>query len=179
MHHKSAAGERLYVSTCSLRCACLFSLSCAVHQRLQPWCWRRRQKKVSLTLSYYSVHCHHPVCLSEGASDNGDVVVPYTFTSRDVILYALGGVRMVLSYVYLCTEIYTIQHIRVASEETKKCLFFAVGAEISQTNTSELKFLFEGHEDFSTIPSYAVLPAMVRVCILSYKGNGKQHSCMT
>ena len=37
----------------------------------------------------------------------------------------------------------------------------AVGAEVSQTNTSELKFLFEGHEDFSTIPSYAVLPAMV------------------
>jgi 3-hydroxyacyl-CoA dehydrogenase/3a,7a,12a-trihydroxy-5b-cholest-24-enoyl-CoA hydratase len=58
-------------------------------------------------------------------SDSGDVVAPYTFTNRDVILYALG-----------------------------------VGAEVSQTNTSELKFLYEGHEDFSTIPSFAVLPAM-------------------
>ena len=44
---------------------------------------------------------------------------------------------------------------------------YTVGAEISQTNTSELKFLFEGHEDFSTIPSYAVLPAMVRTLVLS------------
>lgn len=43
---------------------------------------------------------------------------------------------------------------------------FTVGAEVSETNTSELKFLFEGHEDFSTIPSYAVLPAMV--CIYIY-----------
>ena len=44
----------------------------------------------------------------------------------------------------------------------------AVGAEVSQTNTSELKFLFEGHEDFSTIPSYAVLPAMVHTHTLHY-----------
>lgn len=44
---------------------------------------------------------------------------------------------------------------------------FTVGAEVSQTNTSELKFLFEGHEDFSTIPSYAVLPAMV--CIHTWR----------
>jgi 3-hydroxyacyl-CoA dehydrogenase/3a,7a,12a-trihydroxy-5b-cholest-24-enoyl-CoA hydratase len=58
-------------------------------------------------------------------SDSEEVSVSYTFTSSDIILYALG-----------------------------------VGAEISQTDTSELKFLFEGHEDFSAIPSYAVLPAM-------------------
>lgn len=44
---------------------------------------------------------------------------------------------------------------------------FTVGAEVSQTNTSELKFLFEGHEDFSTIPSYAVLPAMV--CMYTWR----------
>ena len=36
-----------------------------------------------------------------------------------------------------------------------------VGASISQSDTSELKFLYEGHEDFSVIPSYAVIPAQV------------------
>ncbi|KAL5482279.1 hypothetical protein EMCRGX_G022586 [Ephydatia muelleri] len=48
----------------------------------------------------------------------------YTYTPRDVILYALG-----------------------------------VGASLSQTDTSELKFLYEGHEDFSVLPSFAVIPA--------------------
>lgn len=36
-----------------------------------------------------------------------------------------------------------------------------VGASISQSDTSELKFLYEGHEDFSVIPSFAVIPAQV------------------
>ena len=39
-----------------------------------------------------------------------------------------------------------------------------MGAEVSQSDLSELKFLYEGHEEFSTIPSYAVIPAMV--CLL-------------
>ena len=43
--------------------------------------------------------------------------------------------------------------------------YVSVGAEVSQTNTSELKFLYESHEDFSTIPSFAVLPAMVCACV--------------
>lgn len=36
-----------------------------------------------------------------------------------------------------------------------------VGASLSQEDTSELKFLYEGHDDFSVIPSYAVIPAQV------------------
>ena len=32
------------------------------------------------------------------ASDGGDVTVPYTFTFRDVILYALGSTCSVLVY---------------------------------------------------------------------------------
>lgn len=42
-----------------------------------------------------------------------------------------------------------------------------VGASISQSDTSELKFLYEGHEDFSVIPSYAVIPAQVHTSSLS------------
>ena len=59
---------------------------------------------------------------------------------------------------------YTFMHVPFTSFMLQNALYVticAVGAEVSQTNTSELKFLFEGHEDFSTIPSYAVLPAMV------------------
>ena len=55
--------------------------------------------------------------------------------------------------------------------KTLTCVpMFSVGAEVSQTNTSELKFLFEGHEEFSTIPSFAVLPAMVRHCCPACSG---------
>lgn len=36
-----------------------------------------------------------------------------------------------------------------------------VGATISEQDTSQLKFLYEGHEDFSVIPSFAVIPAQV------------------
>ena len=38
---------------------------------------------------------------------------------------------------------------------------FAVGCSISQTDTSDLKYLYEGHSEFSAIPSYAVIPAQV------------------
>ncbi|XP_003382406.1 PREDICTED: peroxisomal multifunctional enzyme type 2 [Amphimedon queenslandica] len=34
-----------------------------------------------------------------------------------------------------------------------------VGATVSENDTSQLKFLYEGHEEFSVIPSYAVIPA--------------------
>jgi 3-hydroxyacyl-CoA dehydrogenase/3a,7a,12a-trihydroxy-5b-cholest-24-enoyl-CoA hydratase len=47
----------------------------------------------------------------------------YTFTPKDLILYALG-----------------------------------VGASLSQEDTSQLKFLYEGHEEFSALPSFAVIP---------------------
>lgn len=36
-----------------------------------------------------------------------------------------------------------------------------VGATVSEYDTSQLKFLYEGHEEFSVIPSYAVIPAQV------------------
>ena len=42
----------------------------------------------------------------------------------------------------------------------------AVGVTVSRQDMSDLKFLYEGHEDFSVLPSYAVIPAMVRsVCV--------------
>ena len=37
-----------------------------------------------------------------------------------------------------------------------------VGCTISQTDTSNLKYLYEGHPEFSVVPSYAVIPAQVR-----------------
>lgn len=91
---------------------------------------------------------------TEEASDSGDMTVPYTFTFRDVILYALGSM---CTCVYMNIDVLVYRSIYIYS-------ILTVGAEVSQTNTSELKFLFEGHEDFSTIPSYAVLPAMVCTC---------------
>lgn len=48
---------------------------------------------------------------------------------------------------------------------TLHCLFL-VGASLSQTDASELKFLYEGHEDFSVLPSFAVIPAQVGECCL-------------
>ena len=144
---------------------------------------------------------------AEGGSSSGSAVVPYTFTNRDVMLYALGGwsTEFVLSCSYMSLHSCTLysamynskytsnsvliplghrsmhpcnsQHIQMhvwisactvhmpftnfISQNVLYVTICAVGAEVSQTNTSELKFLFEGHEDFSTIPSYAVLPAMV------------------
>lgn len=50
---------------------------------------------------------------------------PFTYTHRDIILYAMG-----------------------------------VGVTVSRQDMSDLKFLYEGHEDFSVLPSYAVIPAM-------------------
>ena len=47
------------------------------------------------------VCCPYNVCCVEDASEGGDVEVPYTFTNRDVILYALGGV-CVCVYVHVC-----------------------------------------------------------------------------
>lgn len=64
---------------------------------------------------------------------------PFTYTHRDVILYALG-----------------------------------IGANISQEDNSELKFLYEGHEEFSAIPSYGVIPAqsaMMGVSMAAVLGN--------
>lgn len=77
-----------------------------------------------------------------------DFAIGYEFTApkfiyneRDVILYALGGMFTV-SYVFI-TPIVT------------------VGATVSEYDTSQLKFLYEGHGEFSVIPSYAVIPAQV------------------
>ena len=42
-------------------------------------------------------------------------------------------------------------------------LSFSVGATLSPDNQSELKFLYEGHEDFSVLPSFGVIPAQVPV----------------
>lgn len=36
-----------------------------------------------------------------------------------------------------------------------------VGCGVTRTDLSDLKFLYEGHPDFSVLPSYAVIPAMV------------------
>ena len=36
-----------------------------------------------------------------------------------------------------------------------------VGAGVSQEDSSNLKFLYEGHEDFSVLPSFFVIPAQV------------------
>ena len=38
---------------------------------------------------------------------------------------------------------------------------FLVGCTLSQDDTSDLKYLYEGHEDFSVIPSFAVIAAQV------------------
>jgi len=70
---------------------------------------------------------------STGSDDVNSIIgkkiqKPFTYTHRDVILYALG-----------------------------------IGASLSQSNTTELKFLYEGHDDFSAIPSYAVIPAQSSV----------------
>lgn len=40
-----------------------------------------------------------------------------------------------------------------------------VGAKLSPENSSELKFLYEGHQEFSAIPSFAVIPAFVSYAI--------------
>ena len=36
-----------------------------------------------------------------------------------------------------------------------------MGASLSQEDTSQLKFLYEGHEEFSALPSFAVIPPQV------------------
>ena len=36
-----------------------------------------------------------------------------------------------------------------------------VGAILSADNQSELKFLYEGHDDFSTLPGFGVIVAQV------------------
>ena len=36
-----------------------------------------------------------------------------------------------------------------------------VGATLSPDNQSELKFLYEGNEDFSALPGFGVIPAQV------------------
>ena len=91
-----------------------------------------------------------------GGSDSESMVVPYSFTNRDVILYALGG----MSTCHPPSLPSSLSHPLPSSYHPPH-ISPSVGAAVSQTDTSELKFLFEGHEDFSTIPSFAVLPAMV------------------
>ena len=54
--------------------------------------------------------------------------------------------------------------------------FVVVGCTISQTDTSNLKYLYEGHPEFSAIPSYAVIPAQV---IINKKGTANIVSSVT
>ena len=68
----------------------------------------------------------------------------FTYTSRDVILYALGG-KESCTHTQLCWSWYS----------------YIVGATLSPDNQSELKFLYEGDEDFSVLPSFGVIPAQV------------------
>ena len=56
----------------------------------------------------------------------------------------------------------------VAVPYSLQCVLYAcaVGVTVSRQDMSDLKFLYEGHEDFSVLPSYAVIPAMVKsVCV--------------
>lgn len=43
-----------------------------------------------------------------------------------------------------------------------------VGCTLTQSDTSDLKYLYEGHEDFSVIPSFAVIAAQVISIIQTY-----------
>ena len=61
---------------------------------------------------------------------------------------------MILAYIY----IYIYIHLCFS--------FFSVGCTISQTDTSNLKYLYEGHPEFSAVPSYAVIPAQVKYDII-------------
>lgn len=36
-----------------------------------------------------------------------------------------------------------------------------VGCTLTQTDTTDLKYLYEGHEDFSVIPTFGVIAAQV------------------
>ena len=60
-----------------------------------------------------------------------------------MILYALGGKRS------FAQTIYYSGHVHV------------VGATLSPDNQSELKFLYEGDQDFSVLPSFGVIPSQV------------------
>lgn len=78
---------------------------------------------------------------AESSSDNSEDV--YAFTSKDVILYALGG-RMVVNICSKRTLVYLINTI------------FPVGASVQD----ELQYVYENHEQFTALPSFYVLPAM-------------------
>jgi len=60
-----------------------------------------------------------------------------------VILYALGGKGS------------------CAQDNHGSHALYIVGATLSPDNQSELKFLYEGDEDFSVLPSFGVIPAQV------------------
>ena len=60
-----------------------------------------------------------------------------------MILYALGGKRGCIPSVMLAI------------------LDYLVGATLSPNDQTELKFLYEGDENFSTIPTFGVIPAQV------------------
>ena len=54
----------------------------------------------------------------------------------------------------------------------KEAIQYALGVGVSvKEDGSHLKFLYEGHEDFSVLPTYAVLPAQVkwRMLLLDYR----------
>ncbi len=61
-------------------------------------------------------------------------------------------------YMYTLCFLYTV-HVYII--HIYPYVFISVGAKLSPDNTSELKFLYEGHQDFSVIPSFAVIPAFV------------------
>ncbi len=41
------------------------------------------------------------------------------------------------------------------------CPVVTVGCGVTRTDLSDLKYLYEGHPDFSVLPSFAVIPPMV------------------
>lgn len=48
----------------------------------------------------------------------------------------------------------------IALFESKDFILYALGVGASVTDPSDLKFLYESHEDFSVLPTFTVIPAL-------------------
>lgn len=75
--------------------------------------------------------------------ENNEFSTEFVFGPKDLILYALGSMHLVIVLVDLFFYVHII----------------LVGASVSKE--SELKFLYENHSDFSPLPSFFLMPGLL------------------